>query len=96
MSRIRKKEPCRGCGEMVLFIKTVTGKTITVNPEPLIVRHDPSADVFFTEDGIPVWGEVIGDAYDQFDDPDSEAKYRAYAPHKGHCPGGGRKRRVKK
>ena len=52
--------------------------------------------MFFKDTGEPIWGEPAGDAFDQFDDPDSEPFYRAYVPHKGKCPNGGRKRRIKK
>jgi hypothetical protein len=96
MSRIIGLRECQGCGELVLVIKTNEGKKMAFDPEPLLIREDPSGDVFFKDTGEPIWGEPAGDAFDQFDDPDSEPLYRAYVPHKGLCPNGGRKRRIKK
>ena len=96
MNRIRGEDICHGCGKSVLFMKTMTGKTITVDPDPVYVRLDPGGEVFFTEEGIPEWGEELGEAFDTFDDPDSElATAKCYIPHKGKCPGGGRKRRAR-
>lgn len=96
MSRIIGLRECPGCGELVLVIKTNEGKKMAFDPEPKLIREDPTGEVFFTVEGKPVWGEPAGDAFEQFDDPDSEPFYRAYVPHKGLCPNGGRKRRVKK
>ena len=92
MNRIRKKDLCAGCGQETLFIKCLNGKTIQTEAEAVYVRHDPGGEFFITDEGILVWGEIIGDAYDRMDDPDSEIS-RCYEPHRGKCPNGGRKRR---
>ena len=89
MSGIRKKDICRGCGIEVVFIKCVNGKTITAETEPVWIRPDIHGDAFVTEDGRFFWGVITGDAYD---DPGG-GPLQCYEPHKGKCPGGGRKRR---
>ena len=93
MDMIRKIEKCHGCGEMVLFIKCVDGKTHTADPEPVWIRLDADGDSFITKDGRIAFGEIVGDAYDD-EDPDCNL-IECYVPHKGHCPNGGRKRRRK-
>ena len=77
MSRIIGLQECPGCGELVLVIKTNEGKKMAFDPEPKLIREDPTGEVFFKDTGEPIWGEPAGDAFDQFDDPDSEPFYRA-------------------
>lgn len=89
MDRIRKIEPCHGCGEMVLFIKCCDRHTYTADPLPVYIRQDARGQSFITKDGRFVWGFEVGEAED---DPDSKL-IECYVPHKGHCPNGGRKRR---
>ena len=96
MSRIIGLQECPGCGELVLVIKTNEGKKMPFDPEPKLIREDSSGECYFTIEGRPVWGEPVGDAIEQYDDPDSEPLYRGDVPHKGKCPNGGRKRRIKK
>ena len=96
MSRIIGLQECPGCGELVLVIKTNEGKKMPFDPEPKLIREDSSGECYFTIEGKQVWGEPVGDAFEQYDDPDSEPLYRGYVPQKGKCPNGGRKRRIKK
>lgn len=35
MNMLSRKCPCRGCGAEIAFIKTVKGKTMPVDPEPM-------------------------------------------------------------
>lgn len=93
MSGIRREDLCHGCGRPVVFIKCTDRKTHTAEPEPVWIRLDARGNTFITKDGRFVFGERIGDAYDD-DDPDSNL-IEAYEPHKGRCPMGGRKRRRK-
>ena len=89
MNRIKKEAPCPGCGKNVLYIKCVTGRTVTVDTEPVWIRLDIHGDVFIAEDGRQFWGEIVGDAYDT----PGGGLIECYRPHKGRCPCGGRKRR---
>ena len=47
MSRIIGLRECPGCGELALVIKTNEGKKMAFDPEPLLIREDPTGDVFF-------------------------------------------------
>lgn len=91
MNGFRKLEPCHGCGEMVAFIKCTDRRTHTVDPEPVYIRQDAHGKSFITREGGFVFGEIVGDAYDD-DDPDTNL-IQCFEPHKGKCPNGGRKRR---
>ena len=91
MNRIRKEAPCPGCGKTVLYIKCVNRRTVIADPEPVSIRPDIHGEEFITEDGRLFWGEIAGDAYDQ----PGGGLLECYVMHKGHCPGGGRKRRRK-
>ena len=93
MNRIKKTEPCHGCGETVLLIKCTNGKTYTVDPEPVWIRKKTGGDSYISIEGDLVFGDAVGDAYD-ITQP-GEQIMEAYTPHKGHCPNGGRKRRWK-
>jgi hypothetical protein len=83
---------CRGCGLHVRIIKTGgLYNTVMVEADPVRVIQQTGGEAFITGDGRTIFGFQAGDADD---DPDSGIK--AYIPHKGRCPNGGRKRRVKK
>ena len=78
---------CRKCGEDIYILNTgkIYGRVV-VDAEPIWIRQSSGGDNFYTQDGRTVTGYQAGDADD---DPDANL-IPAYAPHKGHCTGGGR------
>lgn len=93
MKRDRDVQPCRGCGAEIRVIRTAStyGKVV-VDAEPVWIRLQYGGILYIQPDGEIVFGFPAGDADD---DPDSNL-IEAYAPHRGHCPTGGRKPRERR
>lgn len=83
------EEACRGCGQAIIKIKAENGKTVPVNAEPVWVRLTSDGGLFLTAGGRMIHGVIVGDAMDLLEVPVE----RAYIPHKGMCPTGGRRPR---
>jgi len=48
---------CRSCGAEIMWIKTVNGKNMPVDAEPVYFHQDPSgAEIFVTKGGAVVHG----------------------------------------
>lgn len=48
---------CRSCGAEIMWIKTVNGKNMPVDAEPVYFHQDPSgAEIFVTKGGAVVRG----------------------------------------
>lgn len=75
---------CRGCGAEIIWMKTPMGKKMPADAEPVwILVGGPGRKPFLRKDGSFVFGEKIGDAYEQ-DDPDSEM-VECYESHFATC-----------
>lgn len=83
---------CRACGAEIIFVKTVAGKTMPLNVEPVAVRETgpEPGNTFIRKDGSMVFGEIVGDA------EDVQPTVEAYVSHFATCPYGGRFRRRQK
>lgn len=77
-----KVTKCRGCNREIRFIKTVKGKTMPVDPDPVRVIPMLNGKPYIRKDGVFVYGRIAGDADD---DPDSKAE-TAYVSHFATCP----------
>ena len=84
---------CRGCGAEVIWVKTILGKRMPIDAEPVWVQLGAGANTFILDDGRIVTGRRIGDAYDD-DDPDSNL-IEAHESHFATCPVGGQFRNRK-
>ena len=84
---------CRGCGAEVIWIRTLSGSRMPIDPEPVWVKQEPGGDTFVRKDGSLIFGRRIGDAYDD-EDPDSNL-IEAHESHFATCPVGGQYRHRK-
>lgn len=94
MAKLSKTAPCRGCGKEIAFIKTVKGKTMPVDPEPVWVSQCAGGSPYLRPDGTYVTGRIVGDAYDT-EDPDTNL-IEAYVSHFATCPEANRFRKDRK
>lgn len=80
---------CRGCGQEIGFIKTVTGKTMPVDMTPVRFSRDGGPETFVLDDGEVVRGTRLTQYQAA---PDEEI---GYTSHFATCPAAGsfRKRR---
>lgn len=53
---------CRGCGKPIMFIKTVAGKSIPVDPEPICFMPEEGFDKFVLMDGTVQRGRALEEA----------------------------------
>ncbi len=75
-----RKSRCQSCGAPIVWIKTVSGKSMPCNASPVYyttVGGDDSRIV--TMDGITISCEIITDT--------EKADGFGYIPHWGSCPG---------
>ena len=76
---------CRSCGAEILWIRTLGGKMMPVNPGTVNIREGAGYDVLVAEDGRILRG-VISDDGGSF----------GYVSHFATCPGASAHRRKKK
>ena len=77
---------CRGCGAEVIWIRTAANRRrMPVDAEPVWIRKAAGGNTFVTTEGEIIFGEKVGDAYD---DPETEL-IEAYESHFATCPVGG-------
>ena len=83
-----KTTNCRACGAEIMFLKTVKGKTIPVNPEPVTFAEGEGGKEKF----VLLTGEVVNGR------TDPGGAYEGYVSHFATCPEADtfRKRRGKK
>ena len=70
-ARLSRETLCRGCGKPICFIKSVNGKSIPVDPEPIRFIPQEGFDKFVMPDGTvergqaktPVWEETTHIGY---------------------------------
>lgn len=53
---LRRRTTCRGCGKEIAFIKTINGKSIPVDPEPVMFEPAEENEKFVTPAGEVVRG----------------------------------------
>ncbi|MBQ7556888.1 MAG: hypothetical protein IJT00_02380 [Lachnospiraceae bacterium] len=71
--------PCRGCGRPIGFIRTVKGKTMPVDPEPVCFLPDVTKSrKYVLLDGKVVTGADCGE--------DNEGAWIGYVSHFETCP----------
>ena len=52
MPGLKRTTTCRGCGKQIAFIKTISGKSIPVDPERIAFIPETDYEKFVTEDGL--------------------------------------------
>lgn len=62
MPGLRRTTTCRGCGKPIAFIKTINGKSIPVDPEPLEFIPEAAYEKYVTEDGEVIRGGQAEDS----------------------------------
>ena len=62
MAELRRLTTCKGCGKQIGFIKTVNGKTIPVDPEPICFMPEEGYDKFVMMDGTMQRGRALEEA----------------------------------
>jgi len=89
----KKCSICRGCGEEIIWMQTAAGNRMPVDAEPVWIRLRSGGNTFVRKDGSIVFGEKVGDAYDD-DDPDTNLM-EVFESHFATCPVGGQFRNRK-
>ena len=56
MPGLRKTSACRGCGQEIIFIKTLKGKTMPVNPDGVYFVPAGGPNTYVTLDGEVIRG----------------------------------------
>ena len=73
-----RETPCRACGKMILFLKTVNGKTTPVDANAMYFRkREHGKELFVLMNGSTARGETCGEA---------EADAIGYISHFATCP----------
>ena len=73
---------CSSCGAEILWVRTVSGKKMPLDVEPVWIRQQTGGHTYVREDGSFIFGEIMGDADD---DPDANA-IEAHTSHFATCP----------
>ncbi len=69
---------CRGCRKPIVFIKTIRGKDMPCEPDPVMYRQSESGKAkILTEKGFTINAEIVSDP--------KKADGRGYIPHWAHC-----------
>ena len=79
---LRRRTKCRGCGREIAFIKTVNGKSIPVDPEPIRFLAEEENEKFVTADGEVKRGKSL-DRRGLMITRETETGYRS---HFATCP----------
>lgn len=86
MPELKRTTTCRGCGKPIAFIKTINGKSIPVDPEPIIFQLEDNYDKFVMMDGTVKRGAAV-DANDGSIDTDNLKPFSiGYRSHFATCP----------
>lgn len=83
---------CSSCGADILWVKTVSGKKMPLDEEPVWIRLQTGGHTYIRKDGTFVFGEIMGDADD---DPDANA-IEAHTSHFASCPNADQHRRIRR
>ena len=59
IAKLSRTTKCRGCGADICFIKTVSGKSIPVDPEPVTFVPEIAFDRFVMMDGTVERGQAV-------------------------------------
>ena len=86
MSRIGRTAPCRGCGKEIAFIRTVKGKSMPVDPEPVYFIPAGGPNTYVMIDGSIRRGREPKQA-------DRESSMIGYRSHFATCPAADRFRK---
>ena len=87
----RKK--CAACGKQIYWLKTASGITVPLDPEPVLILPDIRGNTYIRRDGGYVFGRKVDDSFEN-DDPDTNL-VKAYESHYSTCTAGGRVRNRK-
>lgn len=79
---LKRTAKCRGCGKDIAFIKTISGKCIPVDPEPIRFMPEDDYNRFVMMDGTVKRGKEY-----EGDDLDAERyMMEGYRSHFATCP----------
>lgn len=82
MPELKRITTCRGCGKPIAFIKTINGKSIPVDPEPIRFLPEDNYEKFVMDDGTVQRGVVVeGDELDA-----QRFLMKGYRSHFATCP----------
>ena len=59
LARLSRATKCRGCGKEICFIKSINGKSIPVDPDPISFIPEADYDKFVMMDGTVQRGQVV-------------------------------------
>lgn len=79
MARLSRSTKCRGCGKEICFIKSANGKSIPVDPDPIMFIPEVDYDKFVMMDGTVQRGQAVER------DESAEAQI-GYRSHWSTCP----------
>ena len=79
MPELKRTTTCRGCGKPIAFIKTINGKSIPVDPEPIIFIPELDYDKFVLPDGTVQRGQAAEETLNT----ETQIGYRS---HFATCP----------
>lgn len=86
MPELKRTTTCRGCGKPIAFIKTINGKSIPVDPEPIMYVPEMDYDKFVTLAGIVEQGKATKDISQMEKDNYEFIKHVGYRSHFATCP----------
>ena len=75
---------CKGCGQVILWIKLKSGKAHPCNPLPTYAEDPNGAETIVTMDGRIAKGKLT-----HILKPDNKVQYRGYISHFATCPKAG-------
>lgn len=79
LARLSRTTTCRGCGKPIAFIKTINGKSMPVDPEPINFIPEMDYDKFVLMDGTVQRGQAAEETVK------TETKI-GYRSHWATCP----------
>ena len=81
MPGLRRLTKCKGCGKEIGFIKTLNGKSIPVDPEPISFLPEDEYEKFVMMDGTVKRGGVV-----EGESSSEEPLQIGYRSHFSTCP----------
>lgn len=72
---------CKYCGAWIEWIRTRAGKSMPVEPRPVMIRPDRGTEIFITDEGEVLHGERVLPA------ATGGGNLAAYVPHWKYCTG---------
>ena len=82
VGRLTRATKCRGCGADIAFIKTVGGKSIPVDPDPVYFIQEEDNEKFVTEAGEVKRGKKAHWRLTL----SAQQPEKGYRPHFATCP----------